>query len=449
MSFPAVERAALRNGIEVVLARRDALPLVNVTVRFDAGFAADSGISAGTSAFTLAMMEESTATRSALEMEALAESLGAEIFTDSDLDSSLVSLAALKANLEPSIELLADVVRNPAFAEDEIERLRTRWLARIDSEWSSPVGIALRTLPPLLYGQGHAYGIPFTGSGDARIVGELGRDDLEAFYRHWLRPANASLFVAGDTRLDEIMPMLEAHFGNWRVNRRALPQKTVETVALPESARLYLADRPGSPQSLIMAAHLMPPTGVEDELAIRVMDDIFGGGYNSRLNRVIRIEKGWAYGAYTYFQDAQGQRFWSVYAPVQSDRTADAMAEIVDMIKSYRTSRPATEEEFSFSVSSTTNSLPGQFETIASVMSALLDNARFGRPDDYVATLKPRYDELELESVHASAASRLQPGRLTWVIVGDLATIGGDLRKLAQRMDIADIQEIEIGGPVN
>ncbi|MDX1556725.1 MAG: pitrilysin family protein, partial [Xanthomonadales bacterium] len=230
VSFPPVERASLRNGIEVVLAQRSTLPLVNVTVGFDAGYADDAGGLPGAASFTLAMLEESTASRSALEVEALAESLGAELSTAADLDTSLVLLSALKPNLVPSIDLLADVVRNPAFAEEELERLRLRWLARIESEWSDPVGVALRTLPPLLYGEDHAYGIPFTGSGTVAAIEALERSDLERFHQHWLRPDNATLFVVGDTTMDEILPALESAFGDWRPQRRKRPGKDLHDI---------------------------------------------------------------------------------------------------------------------------------------------------------------------------------------------------------------------------
>ena len=445
VNFPAVERASLRNDIEVVLARRSTLPLVNVTIAFDAGFAADAGGAPGTSAFTLAMLEESTASRTALEVEALAESLGAEIDSAANLDSSTVNLSALQENLAESVELFADVVRNPAFAVDELALRRVRWLAQIESELSDPTAIALRTLPPLLYGDDHAYGIPFTGSGHAETILELERSDLEGFYRRWLRPDNATLFVVGDTTLDEIVPLLDEYFGDWRAPRGSTPEKNLEGVPLADRSRIFLADRPGSPQSLIMAAHLVPPTGSEDNLELMVMNDIFGGSYNARINQKFRVEKGWAYGAYTWLPDARGQRPWTVYAPVQSDRTTDAMAEILRMIEAYQTSEPATMQELQRSIRSNSNSLPGQFESAAALMGALLDNHRFGRPDDYIGTLKSRYAGVTLEAVHSTATIQLHPQHLMWVVVGDLDVIQDDIEALAERIDVGEIRTLDIG----
>lgn len=444
VSFPAVERGSLGNGMEVVTVRRTALPLVNVTLAFDAGFAADPGDAPGTSAFTLAMLEESTASRTALEVEALAESLGAEIWTAANLDISMVNLSALKENLGPSLALFAEVARSPAFAQEEVNRQRMRWLATIDSELSDPLGIALRTLPPLLYGEGHAYGVPFTGSGTKPAIEALERSDLEDFYQRWLRPDNATLFVVGDTEPGEILPLLEEYFGDWRPPRRSKPDKRLDEANLPAQARIYLADRPGSPQSLVMAAHLAPPSGGDDNLQITVMDDIFGGGYNARLNQRIRVEKGWAYGAYSWLQPARGQRVWAVYAPVQSERTADAMLEILGMIDAYRGPQPATAEEWARSLESLTNSLPGQFETSAAVMAALIGNHRFGRPDDYVSTLKSRYQGITLEEVRESAVTHLHPDRLTWVVVADLETVRDDIEAVSASAGLGEIRLLEL-----
>ncbi|MCZ6560393.1 MAG: insulinase family protein, partial [Gammaproteobacteria bacterium] len=165
LKFPRIERATLKNGVEVVLAERHTVPIVNIAIQFDAGYAADFGIKLGTASFTLAMLDEGTARRDALEISEEAELLGARIRTASTLDTSRANLNALKDNLDDSMELFADIVRNPAFEVEEMERLRPRLLATIQQEKAQPIGIALRELPPLLYGKDHAYGIPFRGTG--------------------------------------------------------------------------------------------------------------------------------------------------------------------------------------------------------------------------------------------------------------------------------------------
>jgi zinc protease len=404
--------------------------VVSVALQFDAGYAADAGREVGTASLTLAMMDESTRSRSALEIDSEAELLGAEISSYSNLDTSVVSLSAMKSELEASIELFADVILNPAFSTDELERLRRRWLAAIESEKNDPVNLALRTLPPLIYGTDHAYGIPFTGTGRADSIRRLGREQLLQFHSDWIRPDNATVTVVGDVTMDEILPLLEQNFGDWQAPKHDLLSKDIGQVTLPRRARVIVIDKPGSPQSLILAAHLAPPSGVANNIELEMMNDVIGGEYAARINQNLRVDKGWSYGAYTFFQDARGQRPWIVYAPVQSDRTAEAVAELISELEAFLGHQAATEDELQRVYRSSIYSLPGKYETGYSIMGALLANERFGRPDDYVTRLKQSYGRVKLEDIRKAAQQTLKPGQITWVIVGNRELIEDDLRKL-------------------
>jgi len=430
LAFPEVQRAELDNGLKVVLAERDAVPVVRVTLQFDAGYAADQFGKLGTAGFTLAMMDEGTKDKTALEIAAEAEMLGANIGTGSNMDMSTVSLSALKNKLEPSLDLFTEIVREPAFQDEEIERLRKRWIASIAQEKNQPVQLALRNLPPLIYGEDHAYGIPFTGSGTEESIASLTRDDLVAWHRTWIRPSNGTLFVVGDTTMNEILPLLNERFGKWPEDRRAIPQKNLAEVALPDESRVYIIDKPGAPQSLILAGHIAPPTGVENNIDINTMNDVIGGSFTARINMNLREDKGWAYGAYTFMPDARGQRPLMVYAPVQTDKTVDSINELTREINEFLGTNPATQDELNKSVRNSVNSLPGQFETGGAVMGALLANDRFGRPDDYVSTLKGRYEAVNLEGIQGAAERVLHPGSLNWLIVGDREKIEADVREM-------------------
>ena len=436
LSFPDIQRASLRNGINVVLAERHAIPVVSLALQFDAGYASDAGLELGTASFTLAMMDESTRTRSALEIEKEAESLGAEISTASDLDTSRVSLSALTENLEPSIELFSDVIRNPAFTTDEMERLRIRWLAGIEREKNQPVSVALRTLPPLIYGAGHVYGIPFTGSGTEESIAALTRSNLVSFHQNWIRPDNATLFVVGDTTMDQILPMLEQRFGDWKAPATGIPEKNIAGVALPDKPRIIIIDKPDSPQSLILGAHLAPPTGADNNIDILMMNDVIGGQFSSRVNQNLRVDKHWSYGAFTFLRDARGQRPWMVYAPVQSDKTAESVKELHDELQRFLATEPVTGEELTRVFRSNAFSLPGSYETSASVLGALQADDRFNRPDNYVATLKSRFEAVTLENLQGAAEQVIRPASLTWVIVGDRSEIEPAL----QSLNIAEIE---------
>ena len=430
LTFPEVQRGQLANGLKIVLAERSTVPVVNVAMQFDAGYAADSGRKLGSAAFTLAMMDEGTKKRSALEISAEAEALGANINADSDLDMSTVNLSALKNQLGPSLGLFADIIRNPAFDQGEIDRLRPRVLAEIEQERNQPVGVALRTLPPLLYGEDHAYGIPFTGSGTTKSVSTLSRDDMVRFQRDWLRPDNATIFVVGDVTMDEIKPMLEKQFGNWSAPSTPLPSKNLADVDLPFEATVYLIDKPDAPQSMILAGHVAPPQGVENNIAIDTMNNALGGQFTARVNMNLREDKGWAYGAFTFLWDARGPRPWMAYAPVQTDRTVDSINELAREFDEFLGDRPATQDELDRNVKNSVRSLPGQYETANAVLNTLLENDRFGRRDDYAMTLKGKYESLTTDSLHDAAAEVMKPDKLTWLIVGDLDKIEQPIRDL-------------------
>ena len=430
IDFPDIQRASLSNGIEVVLAQRSTIPVINVALLFDAGYAADQGGKLGLSSVTMAMLDEGTASKDALELDAALERLGAQLSTGASLDTSSISLSALKDTIAPSLDLLEEVVRSPRFAEEDLDRVRQQVLAGIESEKSQPVAIGLRLLPPLLYGENHPYGVPFTGSGSAEDVSTLTTADLKAFKDTWLRADTASVFVVGDTTLDEMLPLLEKRFGDWAAPDVPTGAKDVVTVDIASEAQIIIVDRPGSPQSLILGGVLAPPTGAENNIAINAMNDIIGGQFTSRVNMNLREDKGWAYGASTFLRDAKGQRPFMVYAPVQADKTAESIAELRKELVEYKTSRPATEKELASVVNNASRALPGQFEAASSVLGTLMRNKTFGRPDSYVESLPGKFRALSLTDIAAATDEVILPDNITWLVMGDAALIKAPLEAL-------------------
>jgi predicted Zn-dependent peptidase len=428
LSFPNIERATLSNGLEVVFARRATVPVVNIAVSFDAGYAADANGTLGVANFTTAMLDEGAGKLDALELAAELETLGATLGAGSNLDSTIVSMSALTDNLEDSLAIFGDVLLRPTFAESDIERVRKLILSSIAQQQARPTSIAINTLPPLMYGDGHAYGIPFSGTGTAQSVAEITREQLISFKQQWLRPDNARLFVVGDTTLATIVDLLEDELGDWQA-KGTKPTKSIAEVALPEQGRVIIIDRPGSAQSLILAGHLVPPTGVANNIAIQAMNETLGGTFTARVNMNLREDKGWAYGAYTFMQDAKGQRPFFVYAPVQTDKTVASIAELLKEINAYQADRPPTVAELAAVVADNTRSLPGQYETSGAVLSAFLTAERFGRALDYPTSLPAQYNALDVSQLQ-EAAKIVQPNKLIWLIVGDASQFKDELAEL-------------------
>ncbi|MBC6427754.1 MAG: insulinase family protein, partial [Cellvibrionales bacterium] len=198
LQLPPLAQYQLTNGIQVLHMQRGDLPVITMSMLFDAGYAADPADRQGLAAFTAAMLSEGTRRHTALEFAQRAEELGALIRATANLDLNLLSLSALSQNLPASLELFADALRHPRFADRELDLTRSNWMDRIAQEKTDPQSLALRHLPPLLYGRGHPYAIPFTGSGTESSIAAIAAADLHRFHRRWLRPDNARLVVVGN-----------------------------------------------------------------------------------------------------------------------------------------------------------------------------------------------------------------------------------------------------------
>ena len=375
----------------------------------------------------MGMVDEGTKKRDALQISEELALLGANLSSGSNLDMCNVFLSALKSNLDASLEIYADVVMNPSFPEEDFKRLQKQQLDGIQAEKAQPVQMALRVLPRYLYGKDHAYGNPLTGSGMESTVSKLTRADVEKFHQTWFKANNATLVVVGDTTLSEITGKLEKLFKNWQ--KGEVPKKNISQVAQPK-AHVYLMDRPGSLQSIIFAGHLAPPKANPDEIAIGTANNILGGTFTSRVNMNLREDKHWSYGAGTILVGARGQRPFVAYAPVQTDKTKESIAELGKELRDILGPRPVTNEETSKAISNQTLELPGSWETIDAVDSSIGDIVRYELPNNYYQTYPQKLRELKTGQISAAAKKLIEPEHLVWVIVGDRSKIESGIREL-------------------
>jgi len=428
VAFPPVERVTLDNGLEILLVERRAVPVVQLELLVDAGYAADQFGSPGTAALAMNLLDEGTDRRSSLEINAELAALGAKLATHCNLDISTVSLSALTEHLDESLEIFADVVLNPAFPQTEFERLQKEQLAAIQREKATPIYMALRVFPPLVYGRDHAYGLPRTGTGTEASVSALTRDALAEFHRTWFRPNNATLIVVGAAARGQIVPKLEELLSPWRAGD--VPSKNVAAVEPRSGTEVYLIDKPGASQSVVLAGHIAPPKANAAEIANEAVNDILGGTFTSRINMNLREGKHWTYGARTYLLSARAQRPFMVYAPVQADKTADAMAEIRTELAGIAGDAPPTADELDKVVSNNTLTLPGRWETAGAVAGSIGETIRYALPSDHWASYPDRVRNLTVQQVTAAATHIIHPDQLIWVVVGDRVAIEADIRAL-------------------
>jgi zinc protease len=425
-SFPELERARLSNGLALIVAQRRALPLERFTLLVDGGTSTDADANAGLAKLAVSLLPEGTSSRSGVEIAEQLALLGGELEARSNLDLSIVDLSALRENQDASLEIFADVIQHPAFAGADVERLRKLQLAAIEQEQRSPLQLALRLFPRLLYGDGHPYASSFTGSGTKQSVSAITREDLAGFHRTWFRPDHATLLVVGDTSLAEIQPRLEALFQDWKPGET--PAKPLAAGA-PRPA-VYLIDRPDAQQSLIIAGCLAPGKSDPRDAALEAFDQVLGGSFSARINMNLREAKHWSYGAYSVILPSRGERPFLVYAPVQSDQTAPAMLEIRREIEGALGRRPPTADELARAKDQATLTLPGRWETSESVATDLAELVRFDLPDDHWSTYAARVRALDLAQVRAAGKALVSPERLVWLVVGDRAKVEPAIRKL-------------------
>jgi zinc protease len=438
--FPAVQRARLTNGLNVMLIERHGTPLVNVSLAVDAGYAADAAAKAGAASLALDLLDDGTTTRDTFRIVDELDALGARITTASSLDLSFVRLNALPRNLPASLALFADVVLHPSFPSDMVELAKKRRLAQIGQEKANPVPAALRVVPALLFGAEHAYGNPLSGSGYERTVAGLTRDDLVKWHRDWFHPNNATIIVTGDTTLAVLLPELERAFNAWMPGQA--PAKQVQTVPSTAGKRVFLIDRPGAPQSVIVAAHVSEPGGSAEDLAIDTVMANFGGIATSRLNRNLRLDKHWSYGTAGVLQAARGQRPFYVVAPVQTDKTKESIIEVIKELDAIAGARPIGGEEFASIMRTQTLGLPGRWATLQALENAAIQLLNYRYPDDYFSTYARRVRDLGEPQLAAAAKKFIRPSEVVWVVVGDLAQIEKGVREL----NLGEVTKLDADG---
>ena len=442
--FPDLQRATLANGLDLILAERRTVPSVSFHLLVDAGFASDHLAKPSTARTAMNMLNEGTTSRTALELTDELALLGANLSSSSSLDVSNVTLSALKDNLDPALEIYADVILNPAFTETDLQRIKKNQIAALKRSKANPFQMAMRVFPKLIYGEAHAYSQGFTGTTTEADINALTRQGLKAFHETWFKPNNAALVIVGDITLTEIQPKLEKIFKSWQ--QGDVPTKNIKTVTHQEKPVVYLMDKPGAIQSVIAAGHISPPKANPTEIAIETMNGILGGNFTARINMNLREDKHWSYGAWSFLSTARGQRPFIVLAPVQTDKTKEAMAEIDDELRGLLTDRPPTEDELSKVVQNRTQSLAGRWETARAVSGSIADLVRYGLPDDYHTTYAEKVRSVSLDEVNAAAKDVVRPDNLVWLVVGDREEIETSIRDL----DYGQIRLIDTdGNPVD
>ncbi|HSO33398.1 MAG TPA: pitrilysin family protein [Labilithrix sp.] len=424
---PKVVEATLKNGLRVLIVERHELPVVGLRLVVGAGAGDLEGARPGALSFLGGMIEQGTKKRTALQISDDFEAIGAQHGAWFDWDSGGVSVKVLKDKLDAALDLMSDVALNPTFPDAEIERLRARRIAGIQSEKSSPGTIAQNSVGPVIFGRAHPYGHSLSGEeSDAK---KLTRAELVSAYGRLFVPKNAAIVVAGDITKDSLLPKLEATFGTWKSVGAAISHKGPKTPAKAAAdKRVVLVDKAGA-QSQIQVVRPGVPFATKDRDSLVVMNAILGGMFSSRINMNLREKNAYTYGARSYFAMRHGAGPFLAGASVFAEKTVPAIKEVFTEIEGLRRDGP-TDEELALAKESIRLAMPGRFETVGDVASAVADLVVYDLPLDDFEKKLGRIDAVTAADVKRVAVEQLKSDTMTVVVVGGKATLAPQLESL-------------------
>jgi zinc protease len=425
---PRIQQAALRNGARVYLVEDHRLPLLQINLVLNQGWAADPADRPGTAALTADLLDEGTETRSALDIAEEIKALGAFLDTGSSFDSTNINLDVLKSRLGRGLELMADVVLHPTFPEEELRRKKQLYLGRIQQEARQPIVAAVKQFFRLLYGEGHPYAQPFTGSGTTASVAALSNEDLDRFYRRYYSPDRAAFVIAGDITLADAVREVERVFASWTKREAQAPP-----VPAPEplsANRIYLLDKPEAAQSALVAGNLALPRSHPDYPACEVVNNALGGMFTSRLNSNLREEKAYTYGVSSFFFGTREPGPFVCFTQVETRHTASSVFEILKELRDISGRRPLSGTELRESRDNLIKSFPQNFETLSAIASQLDEMFTYDLSPTEWDRYVPRLRQVDEKAALGAARSYIRPDGLLLVVVGDRAKIESELKAL-------------------
>jgi zinc protease len=426
-SFPDLQKATLKNGLNIILAQRKGIPTIIGNLIVNAGFSTDIQSKPGLASLAMDLLDEGTKNLSSLQISDKLQVLGASLYTGANLDVSNIYFETLKQTFDPTLDLFADVLLNPSFLQKEFERLRKQHLDAILQEKAMPTSMAIRVFPKILYGAGHPYSNPLSGSGYEATVKSITLDEIRNFYNTWFKPNNATLIIVGDVEMANLISSLESKLSGWK--KGTVPKNEIPQLKNIQTKKICLIDRPESTQSVVIASYLIGPYGQVFQPALSAFNNVLGGDFVSRLNMNLREDKHWSYGAQSLVWDARGQRPFIAYVSVQMDKTKETIQEIQKELTSIIGDKPVTPDEFNRVQKNMVLQMPGMWETNNSVAGSLGEKVIFGLSDDYFKTYDAKVRGLTREQLQQIGSQVIKPDQAVYFIVGDKSKILSSLKE--------------------
>jgi zinc protease len=424
LRLPVPQQFRLSNGLTVLLVEQHNLPIVSANMIVLSGSDRNAPEQPGLASFTAEMLDEGTEKRSTLQIAADCDQIGASLSCGSTTDLSFAAIRTLKRNAAAAFELAADILLNPAFDPDEIERIRNDRLTQILQQKDNPNVLAAKVFFDSVYGATHPYGYLDVGTEASNRT--ITRALLTRFYQSGYAAANSALIVAGDITAAELQALAETSFGAW-LRTGSVP--VIPAVANKGTRRIVIVERPDASQTNLRIGHIGTVRANPDYVAIDVMNTALGGLFSSRINLNLREKHGYTYGAFSAFAFRRGPGPFLVGTSVRTDVTAPAIAEIFRELECMRDSR-ITPEELATAKDSISRSLPGLFETTPESASSIGQLFVHNLPLNYYQSLPESIESVSAARVQEVAQKYLKPEEAVIVAVGDRSRIEPELEKL-------------------
>jgi zinc protease len=416
----------LAGGIPLWVFPRGDLPTVTGTIVLPGGAGLQRSGEAGLAHLTVAMLDEGTASRSAEESALAAESLGATISASCGWGGAYVTFKCLSSDYPASLDLAADILKNPVFPESEWSRVHAQAVAALRAERDHAESRASRALLAALYRAEHPYRFPLSGTEDD--VDRLARTQLAAFHSHSLIAARPTVIVAGDVDPDEFAREIERRLGPWP--GRAGGISDPPEVERSGPARLLLLDRPGAAQAVVRVGYIGIARKSPDFDHVLVVNHILGGQFTSRLNESLREERGLTYGVRSSFDCRVRPGPFTVSASVQNEKVGEALAQIRIELESIADSRPPTAAELDDARRAFVDGHPRQFQSPGALVNRFAALVVADLPVDHDAGFYDRLAAIDLDGLRAAARRHIVPAGLVAVVVADSSRVLEQLRSL-------------------
>jgi len=439
LKIPAWTKTTLANGATLIVSERHSLPLVSVRLNFIGGANQyDPAAKPGLGAFTANQMLEGTTHRTGDQISSDLQAIG--VMLPPPLiggESGRIELSATKDKLAPALDIVADIIENPTFTPEALERYRARMLITLTQNRDRTVGISATVYPKVLYGVSHPYGRTMTETSAKAIT----RDDIVAFHKAYFQPGHLIVTVVGDVKADEAKQLFDKAFAEWKAGG-SMPSFDYPAAPAPKQTTIYLVDRPGAASSTFAIGQVGPPRSTADYYAIRVMNELLGGLFQSRLNHNIREEKGWSYGVRSGFAFGRGPGPFTAGGDIMTAKNDSALIEFMKELKDIRGGRPPSDDELAQAKASLVQSLPASFESVGGLNANIGSIYTQGLPEDYYQQFAKAVNAVTREDFVRVAKQYIDPDKLAIVIVGDRAKIEGPLAATK----IAPIVRLDVNG---